>query len=344
MKRRLLIVNSDAKESCYGGVAPFMRNMHPYLAEAFDVEYLYPTKMKHGSWLPNRLSTFLFFLRHKGEMKQYDFVLSHIPEASYILSFLSIPFGHIFHGNDNPMSVSRFKGAMWVSGIYDRIYRRIDQKATLRYTVGPAIHGRKKIFNPIIKTTAPKANEERQGFVFAGRLEAMKNIDRLIEIYAFLPQEIKEKHPFYIAGSGTTEKALKEKVHQMNLEDKVHFIGNIPNEKMQDFDSQRKVLLMASTREGMPTAIAEALTMGLPVVSTDVGDIKLVIKNGENGYLLPVDFQDGEYIEAICKVLNNYGPMADVAQKSSAVFDARQVTQGVIDDINREINGYGWGT
>ena len=344
MKRRLLIVNSDAKESCYGGVAPFMRNMHPYLAEAFDVEYLYPTKMKHGSWLPNRLSTFLFFLRHKDEMKRYDFVLSHIPEASYILSFQNIPFGHIFHGNDNPMSVSRFKGAMWVSGIYDMIYRRIDRKATLRYTVGPAIHGRKKIFNPIIKQAEPRDLDERSGFVFAGRLEAMKRVDRLIAIYAQLPQEIRDGNDLYIAGSGTCEEELKETARRLGVDGKVHFVGNIPNEKMQDFDSQRKVLLMASTREGMPTAIAEALTMGLPVVSTDVGDIKLVIKNGENGYLLPVDFQDGEYIEAICKVLNNYGPMADAAQQSSAMFDARQVTQGVIDDINREINGYGRGT
>lgn len=335
--KRLLVVNSDAKESSYGGVAPFMRNMHPYLAEAFDVTYLYPTNLKHGSWVPNRINTFLFFFIHRKEMQGYNFVLSHIPEASYVLSFLGVPFGHIFHGNDNPMSVSRFKGAILFSWIFDLIYRRIDHKAMLRYTVGPKINGRKKLFNPIIKTTAPKANEERQGFVFAGRLEAMKNIDRLIEIYALLPQEIKEKHPFYIAGSGTTEEALKEKVHQMNLEDKIHLVGNIPNEQMQAFDSQCMILLMASSREGMPTAIAEALTMGLPVVSTNVGDIKLVIKNGYNGFLMPSDYKDEDYIKAICTILKDYERFTKAALETSVVFDAQRVTQEIVEDIQRLI-------
>lgn len=326
-------MNSEPKESSYGGVAPFMRNMHPYLTETFDVEYLYPTKLKHGSWLPNRLSTFLFFMRHRDEMKQYDFVLSHIPEASYVLSFTAVPFGHIFHGNDNPMSVSRFKGAMAVSKVYDWIYKRIDRKAVLRYTVGPTVNGRKKVFNPIIRLADARPSVERNGFVFAGRLETMKQVDRLIAIYAMLPQKIREENDFFIAGSGTMENELKAKANELKVADKVHFMGNIPNEEMQTFDSTKKILLMASTREGMPTAIAEALTVGLPVVSTDVGDIKFIIRNGENGFLLPTDFKMEDYVKAILRILEDYDRMSWCALQSSAIFDAGRVTQNVVEDI-----------
>ena len=334
--KKLLIVNSDAKESSYGGVAPLMRNMHPYLAEAFDVTYLYP-KLKHGSWIPNRVSTFLFFLRKRKVMKQYDFVLSHIPEASFVLSFMKQPFGHIFHGNENPMLVSRFKGAMVMSGVFDWMYKHIDEKAAFRYTIGEIFEGRKKIFNPIIRTAEPIPCEQRKGFVFAGRLEAMKQVDRLITIYSKLSSEIQAQNDFYIAGSGTVEETLKAKAREMGVEDKVHFVGKVPNEKMQAFDSKCRMLLMASTYEGMPTAIAEAMTVGLPVVSTDVGDISCVIKNDKNGFLVPAEFRDEDYIKAICDILEDYDRFANEALKTSVIFDAQKVTQEIVEDIRQLI-------
>lgn len=341
MKKKLLIVNSDPKESSYGGVAPFMRNMHPYLDSAFDVTYLYPERLKHGSIIPNRIATFLFFLRNREKMAQYDFVLSHIPEASYVLSFMSSPFAHIFHGNDNPMSVSRFKGARLFRGIYNSIYRRIDRHATLCYTVGPIVGRRRKIFNPIVKTSEPYPFLRRKGFFFAGRLEAMKCVDRLIRIYAMLPITVRAEHEFFIAGSGTMKDEWKTLVQDLKMEDKIHFVGNIPNEKMQEFDAQHKILLMASTREGMPTAIAEALTVGVPVVSTDVGDIKSVIKNGENGFLLSPDFSDEDYVDAISAILNDYETFSRNALATSKLFNAEQVSKGIIEDINQIVNSRG---
>ena len=334
MKKNLLIVNSDPKESSYGGVAPFMRNMHPYLDSAFDVTYLYPERLKHGSIIPNRIATFLFFLRNREKMAQYDFVLSHIPEASYVLSFMSSPFAHIFHGNDNPMSVSRFKGARLFRGIYNSIYRRIDRHATLCYTVGPIVGRRRKLFNPIVKTSEPCPLSKRRGFFFAGRLESMKCVDRLIKIYAKLPINVREDNEFFVAGSGTMENEWKALVQNLKMKDKIHFVGNIPNEKMQEFDARHRILLMASTREGMPTAIAEALTVGVPVVSTDVGDIKSVIKNGENGFLLPPGFSDADYVDAISAILNDYERFSRGALVTSKLFDAEQVSQSVINDIN----------
>lgn len=337
MKKRLLIVNSEPKESSYGGVAPLMRNMHRFLSEAFDVTYLYPTKIKHGSWIPNRVSSFLFFFRNRKEMKQYDFVLSHIPEASLVLSYLNQPFGHIFHGNENPMLVSRFKGAMIARRVFDWMYKRIDCKAAFRYTIGEIFEGRKKIFNPIIRMAEPIPCEQRKGFVFAGRLETMKQVDRLIAIYAALPEEIKSENDFYIAGRGTEEDALKAKAREMGVEDKVHFVGRVPNEEMQAFDAKRKVLLMASTYEGMPTTIAECMTVGVPVVSTDVGDIGSVVKNDTNGFLLPAEFRDGDYIKAVCDILQDYDRFASEALKTSTMFDAQKVTQGIIEDIQQLI-------
>ena len=98
---------------------------------------------------------------------------------------------------------------------------------------------------------------------------------------------------------------------------------------------------MASTREGMPTAIAEALTVGVPVVSTEVGDIKSVIKNGENGFLLSPDFSDEDYVDAISAILNDYETFSRNALATSKLFNAEQVSKGIIEDINQIVNSRG---
>ena len=121
----------------------------------------------------------------------------------------------------------------------------------------------------------------------------------------------------------------------MGLSEYVEFLGSVPNKEIPEVDSSKKILLMASSHEGLPTAIAEALSVGVPVVSTDIGDIKLVIKNNENGFLLPLDFKDEEYIEAIQMILNDYDRFAKAAKESSSVFEAEKITNQVIDDINR---------
>ena len=90
---------------------------------------------------------------------------------------------------------------------------------------------------------------------------------------------------------------------------------------------------MASITEGFPTAIAEALSVGVPVVTTDVGDIPTIIKDGVNGRMVNADFNDEEYIKALEDVLDNYEAMSIKAYKSSSVFNCEKVTSDMISDI-----------
>lgn len=330
----LLILNTDSMDYSYGGVCPFMRNMHPYLKEAFNVDYLtLPDAWKSG-WSPVRVKYMIYLLLNKRELSKYDFILSHSPEGSYIASFTKTPFAHIYHGNSNPMQVGRFKLGRFFSGLYDLMFDRIERKAVLLYSVGPVRNERqKKLYNPLIQNVKPLPVDERKGFIFAGRLEEVKNIDRLIRIYTKLPLEIRSDNPFFIAGYGSLEKKLKTLVKELGTENQIVFLGNISNMEMLKTDSGKKILLMASSTEGFPTAIAEAFSVGVPVISTDVGDISSVVKNGVNGVLLPVDFKDEDYIEAIHTILNDYERFTEAAMISSKVFNAEVISQELINDI-----------
>ncbi len=336
--KKLGIINSDSKEFSYGGVAPIMRNMHPYLEKAFEVEYFYlPDKWKK-MWGLNRVKIMIYLFLHRKELKSCDFILSHIPEGSYVVSFMGVPYAHIYHGNTNPMDQSRYKFGKYFKFVFNLFFKRIEKTCPLKYTVGPVWGDKKKLFNPIKHDVKPKPGNERSGFMFAGRLELVKNVDHIIKIYAQLPLNIQKENHLYIAGFGTQEEKLKQLVKDLKMTDYVHFYGNLPNSEIAKKDTEKKILLMASTHEGLPTAIAEALTVGVPVVSTDVGDISIVIKNDYNGFILPLGFKDEDYISCIKKILADYDRFSKAALESSKVFNAENITNSMIKDINNVLN------
>lgn len=332
--KKLGIINSDSKEFSYGGVAPIMRNMHPYLEKAFEVEYFYlPDKWKK-MWGLNRVKIMIYLFLHRKELKSCDFILSHIPEGSYLVSFIGVPYAHIYHGNTNPMDQSRYKCGKYFKFVFELFFKRIEKTCPLKYTVGPVWGDKKKLFNPIIVDVKPLLGDKRSGFMFAGRLEQVKNIDHIIKIYSKMPAELRKENHLYIAGFGTQEGKLKQLVNDLGLNEFVHFYGNLPNSEIAKKDTEKKILLMASTYEGLPTAIAEALSVGVPVVSTDVGDISIVIKNDYNGFLLPLGFKDEDYISCVQKILADYDRFSKAAMESSKIFNAENITNSMIKDIN----------
>ena len=339
MGKRLLILNTDDKECAYGGICPFMRNMHPFLADSFIVDYL----VLPNSWKkmpgPVRFYYLVYLLLNFYKFGKFDFILSHAVEGSYVSSFTKIPYAHIYHGNSNPVEFSRFSYGKYFMGLYEMMFRRIERTASILYSVGPLRNEKqKKLFNPLIQNIKPLPVNERKGFVFAGRLEIVKNIDRLISLYSKLPLEIRKENAFYIIGFGTLDSKLKQFVHTLNMTDYIFFLGKVDNSQMMKVISDKRVMLMASSTEGFPTAIAEAFSVGLPIVTTNVGDIRSIVRDKFNGRLLESDYSDNEYIDCIKDVLDNYDSYAQKAFETSKFFDCENITRDVVCDILSVIN------
>lgn len=66
---------------------------------------------------------------------------------------------------------------------------------------------------------------------------------------------------------------------------RVHFVGEVAQETVKSFLKNADFLVMASRDETLPTVILDSMAMGLPVISSDVGAISEVIKDGDTGYL-----------------------------------------------------------
>jgi len=337
-KIKLGIINSSPFTTSYGGVGPFIKNLDPFLREAFEVTYItLPSYLHDLKFFPRRLTFLLYLLFKIKSFKQYDVLLSHVPEGSYIVSFTKTPLVHIFHGNFNAMTQSRFWYGKYFKPIFDSFEKRILKKAKLKYTVGTERPDVPKILNPIYHSISVKPLENRSGFIFAGRLEKIKNIDKILTIYSQLDTEIVRNNLLYIAGTGSQETILKQLAIELNLSDKIIFTGEIANNELIDFVSKKRISLMASSQEGLPMAIAESLSVGVPVITTNTGDIPRAIKDNYNGHLLPIEFDFNDYIDKIKNILSNYELFASNALQSSEIFRAENVANKLIHDIQSVI-------
>ena len=91
-----------------------------------------------------------------------------------------------------------------------------------------------------------------------------------------------------IGGDGPDLEALKAYTKQLELTD-VTFTGFLKGQAKVDCYRQGSVFCFLSYTEGMPNAVLEALAMGLPVVSSDAGGLKDILRNGENGFIVLPD-------------------------------------------------------
>jgi glycosyltransferase involved in cell wall biosynthesis len=334
---KLLILNGSHFSRADGGQATFIQNMHDVLHSRAEIKYLIlPEYVFKQNLVPLRLLytlqvlSFYILLRHK----KYNFIISHTPEASYVVSFFRIPFCHIFHGNNNPLEKSKFWYGKYFSKIFNHFEERIINKAKICYTVGENRNNVKKIFPPIKATNNDVEPEHRSGIFFAGRMEKVKNVGKIISIYSNLPNYIKDDNKLHIIGSGTQEGYLKKIVNKNNVNDSVIFYGHLSNAATISTIKSFKILLMASSHEGFPMIIAESLALGIPVISTDVGGISDIIKNGFNGFCIPTSSEDITFKEAIITVLENYKAYSINSKNSSSVFSPEFLCEQIFTDYN----------
>lgn len=82
---------------------------------------------------------------------------------------------------------------------------------------------------------------------------------------------------------------LKHQIKKYKLEKYVTFLGVQNEQQVVSNLKNAHVFLSASLIENSPNSIGEAMVVGTPVVSSDVGGVKDFIKHGENGFIYPVD-------------------------------------------------------
>ena len=91
---------------------------------------------------------------------------------------------------------------------------------------------------------------------------------------------------FAVVGSGGEEARLKAICKDNRSQHKIRFFGNLGRNEVLSLMSISDLFVLPSWSEGFPMVILEAMSVGLPVISTDVGAIPEIITNGIHGYVI----------------------------------------------------------
>ncbi len=141
--------------------------------------------------------------------------------------------------------------------------------------------------------------DDKKYLIGVGRLIKRKGFEYLIKSLAFLDKEIE----CLIISDGPEKDNLKKLAIEFGIEDRVHLLGYLPTEEKKfQYLAVSDIFVLSSIHEGFGIVLQEAMQVGLPIVSTNIGGQVDLIKEGENGLL--VNIEDEKAIaEAVKKIL-----------------------------------------
>jgi glycosyltransferase involved in cell wall biosynthesis len=120
---------------------------------------------------------------------------------------------------------------------------------------------------------------------YIGRLSEEKGIANFISAIPKIMNR-NDKIKFLIGGEGPLRSKVEQYLVKQNLKYNVRFAGWIPHSEIPSYLNELELFVLPSYTEGLPFIILEAMACGTPVLSTPVGAIPDVIKDGETGFLL----------------------------------------------------------
>ena len=124
--------------------------------------------------------------------------------------------------------------------------------------------------------------------LYVGRLVASKSPTVLVEAISLLQKMDVRPFTLEMVGDGAQRSELEMMVIEHELNRVVTFSGWVEREQLVDVYRRADIFATATSWEGMPNTVLEAMACGLPVVGTDAPGMDQLVQNGVNGYLVPV--------------------------------------------------------
>jgi len=146
-----------------------------------------------------------------------------------------------------------------------------------------------ELFYPIDKRLAKQQlGLDDKTILYVGRIEPLKGLEQLLKAMAYL-HDGQRPRLIIIGGDENSQhelEKLQELSRNLNIQDSVTFMGTVKQEKLPYFYSAADVSIIPSYYESFGLVALESLACGTPVVATDVGEMKNIIRQGRTGYVV----------------------------------------------------------
>lgn len=177
-------------------------------------------------------------------------------------------------------------------------------------------------------------------FLFLGKIEKNKGIYDLIEVVKDMSSNGSKEFELWAGGNGETTK-LEKFIKENKLQEYIKFLGWISGDQKRDALRRADVYVLPSYNEGMPVSILEAMSYGIPVISTRTGGIPELVADKVSGLLIEPGDRDALGM-ALQKCIKDKTMLEEMGKNSVQIvengFTAKSSIQKLTDIYMELIN------
>tara|TARA_B110000444_G_scaffold197160_1_gene187957 strand:- start:683 stop:1774 length:1092 start_codon:yes stop_codon:yes gene_type:complete len=290
----------------------------------------------------------IFHLRKKLKDKKINIIYSFSLTANYY-SFFSV----LFEQNINFISGSRnieTDRGRFLKIIDDTIIRNAKALITNSHSNLDYIKSNSKkpesingfvINNGIdIKSKISISYNKNKKHISIGTIALFKK-QKNYPLFIKLCQEIAstfERITFMSIGYGPEFEKMVLYAKENNLDKKLKFMGNsIDAEKImeENFD----IFLLTSYKEGLPNVVMEAMSLGIPVVSTNVGGVKELIEHNKTGFLVPSNDLNG-LVKYCSLLIKSQALRRKIGERGRRFINNKFSSEKMVDEFKEVFNNF----
>ena len=130
----------------------------------------------------------------------------------------------------------------------------------------------------------PEKNSEKKQILWVGRFVTGKGVGYLIEALSLVQKKIPDSH-LVLVGVGPEKPAIEDKIRKLHLQSSVTIIDYLDNNKLPQIYKKSDIFVLPSLMEGVPRTILEAMSCGVPVVTTNLPHLVGIIEGA--GLVVP---------------------------------------------------------
>lgn len=313
---RVVVVCRMSDDKLLSKIKPLMRS--PQVQEIHIIRRQPLSGNKIRNWTPSglwnktsliaelyRFVILLYFcLRFKPNLLIAYYFVPHGIYAALASWLFGIPVAQMIIGNDFDLIYN----SRWLLWLLRRAnFVGVRGKNTCQVLTALGIPPEKLFIPPNVFDFSDFSPQRRMpqeyDLIYVGNLSQYKRLDILIKVVA----KLKERFPDLrvgLIGSGKLYIKLKAQVERYGLGRNIFFLGYKNKEEICDHLNRSRVFIMTSEAEGLPVAVIEAMSCGLPVIVPDVGDITDVAYDEINALVVPALNVDA-FVHAITRVLTD---------------------------------------
>jgi glycosyltransferase involved in cell wall biosynthesis len=138
---------------------------------------------------------------------------------------------------------------------------------------------------------------------FVGRLDPVKNLSLLLKVFENC-LEHDQHFKLMLVGDGPARAAIERACAHQKFRGRILCVGQ--QENVVTYLRAMDIFILTSLREQMPMSMLEAMSVGLPVVATAVGEIPIILQGQEAGFVSEIDQAPQQLADALLQLRNQH--------------------------------------